>query len=88
MFLKSYVYLVKSDIKPKINCYEKEHGTIDKVIRILIVIVIAVLYSQGIISGTLAIVLGVVAAIFLLTSLVGFCPLYKLVGMNTCPAKK
>lgn len=67
---------------------KKNMGTIDKVIRILIVIVIAVLYSQGIISGTLAIVLGVVATIFLLTSLVSFCPLYKLVGMNTCPAKK
>ena len=80
--------LSKVTLNLKSIVMKKNMGTIDKVIRILIVIAIAVLYSQEIISGTLAIVLGVVAAIFLLTSLVGFCPLYKLVGMNTCPAKK
>jgi len=63
-------------------------GTIDRVVRILVVIAIAVLYSQEIITGTTAIILGVVASIFLLTSLVSFCPLYKIVGLSTCPAKK
>ncbi|MFT6166847.1 MAG: hypothetical protein ACJAV5_001506 [Vicingaceae bacterium] len=67
---------------------KKNMGTIDRVVRVLIVIAIAVLYSQEIISGTTAIILGVVGAIFLLTSLVSFCPLYKIVGLNTCPAKK
>ena len=42
-----------------------------------------VLYLTGQISGTLAIVLGAVAVIFLLTSLVGMCPLYRLFGINT-----
>ena len=67
---------------------KKNMGSLDRIIRLIVVTAIAVLYSQEIISGTLAIVLGVVAAIFLLTSLVSFCPLYKIVGLNTCPAKK
>jgi hypothetical protein len=55
----------------------------DRIIRLILVILVAVLYYTGTISGTLAIVLGVLAAIFLLTSLVGFCPLYTLFGIST-----
>ena len=51
-------------------------GTIDKAIRILAAIVIATLYFAGIINGTMATVLLVIAAIFILTSFVSFCPLY------------
>ncbi|MGA1227032.1 MAG: YgaP family membrane protein [Tamlana sp.] len=63
-------------------------GSTDKVVRILIAVVIAILYWQGIIAGTLAYVLLSLAAIFVLTSLVSFCPLYTLVGLNTCKVKK
>ncbi len=63
-------------------------GSADRIIRLLIVAVIIVLYFTNVISGTLAIILGVVAAIFLLTSLVSFCPLYSLVGLSTCPAEQ
>lgn len=59
-------------------------GTADKIVRILVAVVIAVLYFMEIISGTLAIVLGVLAAIFVLTSLVSFCPLYMPFGIKTC----
>jgi len=62
-------------------------GGADRIIRIIIAIVIGILYWQGIIEGTLAYVLIAVAAVFLLTSFVSFCPLYKLVGLNTCPRK-
>lgn len=51
-------------------------GMIDRVMRLVIAIAIAVLYFTGIINGTTAIVLLVVGGVFLLTSLVGFCPLY------------
>ncbi len=51
-------------------------GSLDRIIRFLIVVVVAVLYFSGVISGTLALILGILAIIFLLTSLVGFCPLY------------
>ena len=54
----------------------KNMGTIDRVIRTLLAIVIAVLYFTDRISGTLAIVLGIVAVAFLLSSLAGTCPGY------------
>lgn len=65
----------------------KNMGSTDKIVRLLVAAVIAVLYFTGIISGTLAIVLGIVAIIFVLTSLISFCPLYTLLGINTCKKK-
>ena len=62
-------------------------GGADRIIRIIIAVVIGILYWQGIIEGTLAYVLMALAAVFLLTSFVSFCPLYKLVGLNTCPRR-
>lgn len=63
---------------------KKNMGSPDKLIRVLIAVVIAVLYYLGKIEGTLAIVLLAFAIILLITSLVSFCPLYTLFGMNTC----
>lgn len=62
-------------------------GTLDRVIRILLSVGIALLYATGILSGTWASIAGMIAVIFLLTSLIGFCPLYRLVGMTTCKRK-
>jgi hypothetical protein len=61
----------------------KNMGMIDRVIRTLLAVVVIVLYCMGQISGTAAIILGIIAVIFLLTSLVGFCPLYRLLGVST-----
>jgi hypothetical protein len=63
-------------------------GNIDRIIRIVIAIVLAGLYFGGIVEGTMGIILVVLATVFTLTAIVGFCPLYTLVGLNTCPAKK
>ena len=63
-------------------------GNADRIFRFLIAALVAVLYFTNTITGTLGIVLLVVAAVFVLTSLVSFCPLYTLLGINTCPAKK
>jgi hypothetical protein len=63
---------------------KKNMGTTDKLIRIVLAVVIAILYFTNVISGTLAIVLGALAVIFLLTSLISFCPLYAPFGINTC----
>ncbi|MEJ5311943.1 MAG: DUF2892 domain-containing protein [Anaerolineae bacterium] len=54
----------------------KNMGTVDRVVRVVIAAIIAVLYFTNVISGALAIILGIVALIFLATSAVGFCPLY------------
>lgn len=59
-------------------------GNADKIIRILVTIVIAVLFFTNIISGILGIVLMVLAGVFVLTSFIGFCPLYILFGINSC----
>ena len=66
----------------------KNMGNTDKLIRLSIAALIAVLYYTGVISGTVAIILGIFAVIFALTSLISFCPLYTLVGINTCSKKK
>lgn len=63
-------------------------GSIDKIVRVIIAAVVAGLYYAGIISGTLGIVLLVLAGVFVLTSLVSFCPLYTLFGISTCPSKQ
>ena len=67
---------------------KKNMGTADRIIRIILAAVVGFLYYNGTITGTLGIVLLVLAGVFVLTSLIGFCPLYKLVGLNTCPVKK
>jgi hypothetical protein len=64
---------------------KKNMGNIDKIIRVLVAIVIAVLFFTKVISGTLGIVLLVLAGVFVLTSVMSFCPLYTLVRINTCP---
>ena len=62
---------------------KKNIGTIDKVIRILVAVVFAVLYFTQVVTGTLGIVLLVLAVVFVLTSAISFCPLYWPVGINT-----
>ncbi len=62
---------------------KKNMGTIDKVVRILVAVVIAGLYFANIISGTVAIVLLILAGVFILTSFMSFCPLYYPFGIST-----
>lgn len=66
----------------------KNMGKTDKMIRMVIALVIASLYYFGYISGMLAMVLLVIGIILALTSVLNFCPLYRLVGINTCDVKK
>ncbi|MBN9299137.1 DUF2892 domain-containing protein [Elizabethkingia anophelis] len=67
---------------------KKNMGTIDKAIRILIAIVIGVLYFTNTISGIMAIILGILAIAFVLTSFMSFCPLYLPFGINTLKKKE
>jgi hypothetical protein len=62
-------------------------GSIDRFLRIIIAAVFGLLYFNGIVTGTPGIVLLVLGGVFVLTSLVGLCPLYKVFGLNTCPRK-
>lgn len=67
---------------------KKNVGSIDRIIRIILAAVFAVLYFTNTVSGTLGLVLLILGGVFLFTSVISFCPLYALVGLNTCPAKK
>jgi hypothetical protein len=62
---------------------KKNMGSVDRFIRILIAVTIAVLYFTNVVGGVIGIVLMAVAAIFLLTSFVSFCPLYLPLGIST-----
>jgi uncharacterized MAPEG superfamily protein len=62
-------------------------GSLDRVIRVLFAAVVLVLYLTGVISGTVAVILGVLAIVFVLTSLVGFCPLYVPFKVSTLRKK-
>jgi len=55
----------------------------DKIIRTLIAVVMLVLYFTNVVTGTIGIVLIVVSLVFLLTSLVSFCPLYTILGISS-----
>ncbi|MBC8151721.1 MAG: DUF2892 domain-containing protein [Bacteroidetes bacterium] len=63
-------------------------GSVDRITRSLLAVAAITLYGTGVITGTFGIILMGLSGIFLLTSLVSFCPLYTLIGFNTCPARR
>ncbi len=67
---------------------KKNMGSTDKIIRFILAAVFAFLYFSGTVTGTFGIILLVLAGVFVLTSLISFCPLYTILGMNTCAVKK
>lgn len=66
---------------------KKNMGTADRIIRVIIAAIIAILFFTKVITGTLGIILLVLAVVFVLTSLVSFCPLYLPLGISTCAKK-
>ncbi len=62
-------------------------GSGDRIFRILVAALLAWLYFSGTVTGTIGIILVVLGGVFVLTSLIGFCPLYTLFGINTCLKK-
>ena len=63
-------------------------GTADRIIRLIIAAIVGILFYTNVISGTLGIILLVLAGVFVLTSFVSFCPLYAPFGFSTCGLKK
>ena len=66
---------------------KKNMGNTDRIIRVILAIVFSALYFTQTVTGTFGLVLVVLGAVFLATSFISFCPLYRLVGINTCPKK-
>lgn len=63
-------------------------GNIDRIVRILLALVFGYLYFTGAVTGLVGTVLLVLGGIFVLTALVGTCPIYSVLGMSTCPVKE
>lgn len=63
---------------------KKNMSSADRIIRVLLAAVFAVLYFTGTVTGTLGIVLLILGGVFVLTSLISFCPLYAIIGISTC----
>jgi hypothetical protein len=63
-------------------------GSADRIIRLVIAALLIVFYFTGMISGMLATIALIVATVFVLTSIMSFCPLYTLFGWNTCGLKR
>ncbi|MBL7795210.1 MAG: DUF2892 domain-containing protein [Saprospiraceae bacterium] len=64
---------------------QKNMGTIDRVVRLIVAAIVVFLIYNDTLTGTTGTVALILAAVFTLTSIVSFCPLYRLVGMSTCP---
>ncbi len=63
---------------------KKNMGIVDRVARVIVAVILAILFFTKVITGTLGIVLLVIAGVFVLTSLISFCPLYIPFGLSTC----
>ncbi|MCA9838028.1 MAG: DUF2892 domain-containing protein [Trueperaceae bacterium] len=63
-------------------------GKLDRIIRFVLGLLLIVLWPFGFTQGTFAVVLAVVGAVLVATSLAGFCPLYAVLGIKTCPLTK
>jgi K+-transporting ATPase A subunit len=63
-------------------------GSMDRMVRLFIAVILGLSAFNGMITGVWAVVAYAVTAIFILTSLVGFCPLYAVFGISTCSLKK
>ncbi len=74
-------------LHPKTFIMKANMGATDRAIRVAAAIFAAILYLTNIVTGSAGIVLLVIAAVFLLTSLISFCPLYTILGINTCHKK-
>ena len=66
---------------------KKNMGTLDRILRTLVALLIVILFLSEILVGTFGTILLIIAAIFLLTSLFSFCPLYSIFKVNTCNKK-
>jgi hypothetical protein len=64
---------------------KRNMGNTDKIIRVVIAAIVAGLFYSNIITGTLGIVLLVLSVVFVITSLISFCPIYSVFGLSTCP---
>jgi membrane-bound ClpP family serine protease len=67
---------------------KKNMGSVDRIIRAIAAIILAMLYFTGTVTGTWGIILLVLGVVLIITSMISFCPLYAILGISTCPTKE
>lgn len=67
---------------------KKNMNGLDRIVRLVLIAIVAVLYYMNVISGTAAIILGISSVVLFLTSVVSFCPIYAIFGASTCDVKE
>lgn len=67
---------------------KKNMGSTDRFIRIFIAIALFTLFFTNVVQGTIAYILVAIACVLIFTTFINFCPLYTLMGINTCNIKK
>lgn len=67
---------------------KKNVGKLDRILRLAVSAVVVILYIKGRITGTVGMTELVLAGVFTITALIGFCPIYAVIGTNTCPTKE
>jgi len=67
---------------------KKNMGKADRIIRVTIAAILVILYIMEVVTGTVGLVALILAGVFVLTSLISFCPLYAPFGISTCETKK
>jgi len=66
----------------------KNMGNLDRILRVIVALGIGALIVTGVLAGTLAVILGILAVVFVLTSAAGFCPLYVPLKISTRRSKQ
>ena len=74
---------MNATLKQRGEKMKKNIGTLDRIIRVIIAVIIAILYFTNVLAGTLGIILLVIAGLLIMTSITGFCLPYKLFGIST-----
>jgi hypothetical protein len=67
---------------------KKNIGNLDRIVRIILAVVFAALYFMQVITGTIGLILLITGGVLLATALIDFCPLYKILGINTIPPEE
>lgn len=86
--MASFYHFLNVDISPsiKIITMNKNEGVLDRVLRGVVALGAAIAAMST--AGVMSIIFWIVAGLMAVTAAVGFCPLYKLIGVNTCPVKR
>jgi len=65
----------------------KNLHSVDRLVRILLAVIIGFLIINGTLTGTIGIILGIISIVFLVTGIISFCPLYRVLGISTAKNK-